>query len=467
MSKSTLEQLRETARGPVIAPEDAGYDEARKVYNGMIDRRPRIVFRCVDAADVMAAVDFARENELELSVRGGSHSAPGFGTNDDGLVIDLSLMKGIQVDPLTQMARAQGGCTWGDFNHATYGFGLATTGGIVSTTGIAGLTLGGGIGYLSRRHGLSVDNLLSADVVTADGRFVVASKAENDDLFWALRGGGGNFGVVTSFEYQLHPVKDIFVGLFFYPLDRAHEVFEFYRDFIETAPEEIGAFPAFHIAPPLPFIPEEHQGKPYCAIVSCWTGPLERGEHALEPIRRAAPTVAELVTPMPYPALNAAFDPLIPPGLQHYWKASFATELTDGAIEAHLEHGPRIPHVSTAVHIYPINGACNRVASEATAFAYRDAKFATVIAGMWEDPADNDNNIEWVRGYYKALEPHSSLGGYVNFMAADDQHRIEHNYKGNFERLREIKSRYDPDNLFHMNQNIQPAGTETRAPLGG
>jgi FAD/FMN-containing dehydrogenase len=456
MSKSTLEQLRETARGPVIAPEDAGYDEARKVYNGMIDRRPRIVFRCVDAADVMAAVDFARENELELSVRGGSHSAPGFGTNDDGLVIDLSLMKGIQVDPLTQMARAQGGCTWGDFNHATYGFGLATTGGIVSTTGIAGLTLGGGIGYLSRRHGLSVDNLLSADVVTADGRFVVASKAENDDLFWALRGGGGNFGVVTSFEYQLHPVKDIFVGLFFYPLDRAHEVFEFYRDFIETAPEEIGAFPAFHIAPPLPFIPEEHQGKPYCAIVSCWTGPLERGEHALEPIRRAAPTVAELVTPMPYPALNAAFDPLIPPGLQHYWKASFATELTDGAIEAHLEHGPRIPHVSTAVHIYPINGACNRVASEATAFAYRDAKFATVIAGMWEDPADNDNNIEWVRSYYKALEPHSSIGGYVNFMGADDQHRIEDNYKGNFERLREIKRRYDPGNVFHLNHNIAP-----------
>lgn len=457
MGKPTIEELRESARGEVITADSAGYDEARKVYNGMIDRRPRVVVQCVDAGDVMASVDFARENGLDLSVRGGSHSVPGFGTNDDGVVIDLSAMKGVRVDPLTQMVRAEGGCTWGDFNHATYAFGLATTGGVVSTTGIAGLTLGGGIGYLSRGFGLTLDSLVSADVVTADGQFLVASEEQNQDLFWALRGGGGNFGVVTSFEYQLHPVKDIFAGIFFFPLEHTREVLEFYRDYVATAPEEMGLFPAFQIAPPLPFIPEKEHGKTFCAIVSCWAGPLDRGEKALEPIRRAAPSVAELVTPMPYPALNSAFDELLPPGLQHYWKASFASELTDGAIEAHIEHGPKIPVVNSTMHIYPINGACHRVASDATAFAYRDATFATVIAGMWPDPADNDKNIKWVKDYYKALEPHSAAGGYINFMADDDQDRIHDNYKDNYSRLATIKKQYDPGNLFHENQNIKPA----------
>jgi FAD/FMN-containing dehydrogenase len=410
----------------------------------MIDRRPRAVVRCVDVGDVVATLNFARENGLDLSVRGGSHSVPGFGTNDGGVVMDLSWMKGVRVDPSTRTARAGAGCTWGDFNHATYPFGLATTGGVVSTTGIAGLTLGGGIGYLSRGRGLSLDNLLSADVVTADGRFLVASDKENTDLFWALRGGGGNFGVVTSFEYQLHPVKDIFAGIFFFPLERAGDVLEFYRDYVADAPEELGLFPAFQIAPPLPFIDESHQGKPFCAIVSCWAGPLEQGEQALEPIRKVAPTVAELVTPMPYPALNAAFDPLLPPGLQHYWKASFASELTDGAIKAHVEHGPNVPVVNSTMHIYPINGACHRV-------------FATVIAGMWPDAADNEKNTEWVKGYYAALQPHSESGGYVNFMAGDDQGRVQDNYKDNYGRLTGIKKRYDPDNVFHMNQNIEPA----------
>jgi len=457
MGKPTIEELRESARGEVITADDAGYDEARKVYNGMIDRRPRVIVCCVDAGDVMATVEFARENGLDLSVRGGSHSVPGFGTNDDGVVIDLSPMKGIRVDPLTETVRAEGGCTWGDFNHATYAFGLATTGGIVSTTGIAGLTLGGGIGYLSRGFGLTLDNLLSADVVTADGQFLVASENANQDLFWGLRGGGGNFGVVTSFEYQLHPVKDIFAGIFFFPLERTRDVLEFYRDYVATAPEEMGLFPAFQIAPPLPFIPEQEVGKTFCAIVSCWAGPLDQGEKALEPIRKAAPTVAELVTPMPYPALNSAFDALLPPGLQHYWKASFASELTDGAIEAHVEHGSKVPVVNSTMHIYPINGACNRVAPDATAFAYRDATFATVIAGMWPDPADNEKNIQWVKDYYAALEPHSAAGGYVNFMAGDDQGRIHDNYKDNYSRLASIKKQYDPGNLFHENQNIKPA----------
>jgi FAD/FMN-containing dehydrogenase len=458
MGTPTLEELKGSVRGQVIAADDPGYEEARKVYNAMIDRRPRVVVRCVDAGDVMLTVDFARENRLDLSVRGGSHSVPGFGTNDDGVVIDLSAMKGIRVDPATQTVRAEGGCTWGDFNHATYAFGLATTGGIVSTTGIAGLTLGGGIGYLSRGVGLTVDSLRSADVVTADGRFLLASETENEDLFWALRGGGGNFGVVTSFEYQLHPVKDIVAGIFLYPLERTRDVLEFYRDYVADAPEQMGLFPAFQIAPPLPFVPEGEVGKTFCAIISCWAGPPEDGEKALEPIQNAAPRAAEMVSPMPYPALNGAFDPLVPPGLQHYWKAAFASELTDGAIEAHLTHGPKVPVVNSTMHIYPINGACHRVPADATAFPYRDATFATVIAGMWPDPADNEKNIQWVKDYYQALEPHSSAGGYINFMAGDDQARIRDNYRDHYDRLASVKKTYDPTNLFHLNQNITPAG---------
>jgi FAD/FMN-containing dehydrogenase len=457
MAKLTIANLRTACRGPVITGDDPDYDAARKVYNGMIDRRPRVVVRTQDTGDVMAAVRFAGENSLDLSVRGGSHSVPGFGTNDGGVVIDLSNMKGIRVDPGAKTVRAEGGCTWGDFFHATYPFGLATTGGIISTTGIGGLTLGGGIGHLSRGFGLSIDNLLSADVVTADGRFLVASRKRNQDLFWALRGGGGNFGVVTSFEYQLHPVKDVFVGLIFFELSASRQVLEFYREYIEKAPEQVGAFFAFQIAPPLPFIPEKRHGEPLCLIVACWAGPLERGQKALAPIRKAGPVAAELVTPMPFPALNSAFDALLPPGLQHYWKASFAAEITDGAISAHLQHGPKVPVVNSTVHIYPINGACHRVRSNATAFAYRDASFATVIAGMWPNPADNARNIKWVKDYYAAIHPHSAPGGYVNFMAEDDQGRVRDNYKGNYSRLVSIKKKYDPKNLFHINQNIKPS----------
>jgi FAD/FMN-containing dehydrogenase len=381
---------------------------------------------------------------------------PGFGTNDGGVVIDLGGMTSVRVDPRARTARAEGGCQWGGFNHATHAFGLATTGGIIASTGIAGLTLGGGIGYLSRAFGLSCDNLLSADVVTADGRFLVASERENADLFWALRGGGGNFGVVTSFEYRLHPVKDILAGLFFFSVDRARDVLEFYREYVEKAPEALGLFPAFQIAPPLPFIPEKDHGKTFCIIVSCWAGPMDQGEAALAPIRKIAPLVAEMVAPMPYPVLNGMFDPLLPAGLQHYWKADFAATLTDAAIKAHTEHGPKVPVVNSTMHIYPINGACHRVAPDATAFAYRDAKFATVIAGMWPDPADNAKNIKWVKDYYQAVHPHSLPGGYINFMADDDQSRIRDNYKGNYDRLVSIKKTYDPTNLFHMNQNIKP-----------
>ena len=456
MAGTTIEQLREQVRGQVIAPQDEGYEDARKVYNAMIDRRPAVVIRPASADDVIAAVNFAREGGLDLAVRGGGHSVPGFGTCDDGVVIDLSGMRAVTVDAAASTARAEGGATWGDFNDATYPFGLATTGGIISTTGIAGLTLGGGIGYLARGFGLSCDNLASAEVVTADGRLVTASERENEDLFWALRGGGGNFGVATSLEYRLHPVGDIYGGPMFFELADAADVLRFYREFIPDAPEQFGGFPAWQIAPPLPFIPEERHGEPFLAFVACWAGPLEEGEQALAPLHQVAPVVAEHVGPMPYPALNSAFDALVPPGLQHYWKANFVKELTDEAIDAHLQHGPKVPVVNSTVHIYPINGACHRVASDATAFAYRDANFATVIAGMWPDPAENDANTRWVRDYYDATAPLSEEGGYVNFMAADDQERIKANYKGNYERLVEVKRSYDPGNLFHLNQNIKP-----------
>ena len=452
----TIDKLREQVRGDVITAENDSYEQARKVHNAMIDKRPAVVVRPVNVGDVMAAVNFAREGNLDLAIRGGGHSVPGFGTCDDGVVIDLSRMRGVRVDPEKRTARAEGGATWGDFNAATHAFGLATTGGIISTTGVAGLTLGGGIGYLARGFGLSCDNLVSIDLVTADGKFLVASEKENEDLFWAIRGGGGNFGVVTSLEFRLHPVKDIYGGPMFFELKHVRDVLSWFRDYIKTAPEEMGGFPAFQIAPPLPFIPEKRHGEPLIAFVACWAGRLDQGERALKPVHDVAPVVAEHVGPMPYPALNSAFDGLVPPGLQHYWKANFVKELNDESIAAHAEHGPKVPVVNSTVHIYPINGACHQVAPDQTAFAYRDANFATVIAGMWPDPAQNAANTRWVRDYYDATAPHSEAGGYINFMAGDDQTRIRTNYKGNYDRLVDIKKKYDPDNLFHVNQNIKP-----------
>jgi FAD/FMN-containing dehydrogenase len=456
MTTATVGQLRDQVRGETITADESAYEKARRVHNAMIDRRPRVIVRCAGTDDVAAAVNFARDGGLDLAVRGGSHSVPGFGTADDAVVIDLSRMQAVEVDPATRTARAQGGATWGAFDGATHAHGLATTGGIVSTTGIGGLTLGGGIGYLARGVGLSCDNLVAAEVVTADGRTLAASERENEDLFWALRGGGGNFGVVTSFEYRLHPVGEIYGGPMLYELDDAATVLKFFRDFIRDAPEQFGGFPAWQIAPPLPFIPENRHGEPFLIFIACWAGPIEEGEAALKPFHEVAPVVAEHVGPMPYPALNSAFDELVPPGLQHYWKANFVKELTDDAIDAHLKHGPKLPAVNSTVHIYPINGACHRVAPDATAFAYRDATFAMVIAGMWPDPADNEANIAWVRDFYEATAPHSEEGGYINFMAADDHDRIRASYRNNYDRLVDVKRKYDPDNLLHLNQNIRP-----------
>jgi len=458
MPENSIDELREQVRANVLDKSDDGYDAARAVHNGMYDKHPLVVIQAEQTADVVAAVDYARTHGLDLAVRGGGHSAPGFGTADDSIVVDLSAMRSVHVDPVRRVARIGGGATWGDVNYATHAFGLATPGGIVSTTGVGGLTLGGGIGYLSRGYGLSIDNVLSAEVVTADGQIRTASAEENADLFWALRGGGGNFGVVTSFEFQLHPVDEVYVGLFFYEVDAAGDLLRFFRDFIKDAPEELGGFPAFQVAPPLPFIPEDRHGDTFCAAVVHWAGPLEDGERMMKPFRDIAPVVAEMVGPMPYPALNTAFDAMFPKGIRSYWKGSFVTELTDDAIAAHLEHGPKVPDATCTMHLYPINGACHRVGADETAFAYRDATFAMVLLAAWEDPALDQQRIDWVRGYYDAVSPHSEAGGYVNFMGDDDRGRVRDTYRGNYDRLVEVKRAYDPENLFHLNQNIDPKG---------
>jgi FAD/FMN-containing dehydrogenase len=455
---NTIEALTETVRGRVVTAADSDYDDARVVYNGMHDRKPGAIIQCVDAADVMATIAAARDGGRDLAIRGGGHSVPGFGTVDDGLVIDLSRMNNVWVDPAKKVARVGGGATFGDVDHATYPFGLAAPGGIISTTGVGGLTLGGGIGYLTRSVGLSIDNLLSADVVLADGRQVTARDYQNEDLFWALRGGGGNFGVVTSFQFQLHEVGDVVGGPMFFEFDDAAAVLQGYRDYIADAPEQLGCFFGWQIAPDLPFIPKDRVGDLFCVLVACWNGPHEEAEQVFRPLRDAAEVKAELVNVLPFPALNSLFDDSVPKGMQHYWKADFITELTDEAIAVHVEHGKNTPHISSSMHLHPINGAAQRVGADETAFGHRDKNFSPVIAGIWDDPADNVANIKWVKDYYAAIHPHSgSDGGYVNFMSDDDDHRAADNYGVNFERLAAVKETYDPDNVFHINQNIVPA----------
>lgn len=464
MSTTAFNALRENVRGTVIEPDDPDYESARRVYNAMADRRPAAVLRVSQTADVIAAVRFAREAGLPLALRGGGHSAPGFGTVDDGLVLDFSGRRGVWVDPRAKRARAEAGATWGDYNHATHAFGLASTGGIVGSTGVAGLTLGGGIGYLSRKYGLACDNLVSADVVLADGTFVRASAEENEDLFWALRGGGGNFGVVTSFEFGLHVLDSVHVGIVAFPAASGFEVGQFYRDWLATQPEELGAFFAYHQAPPVPFIPEEWHGRQVCLIVGMWAGDPAEGDARWRPVLEAGPVVGSLVARMPYPFLNGAFDEGNPPGLQGYWKGDFARELSDDILRVANEFGATVPSLATANHFYPIDGAVQRVAPEATAFPYRSVGFSPVIAGQWESPADNEANIAWVRSYWAALHQFTEPAGYINFQDADDQARVEVNYAANYRRLAEVKTKYDPDNFFRVNQNIKPVLLGQTAP---
>jgi FAD/FMN-containing dehydrogenase len=452
-----MDNFAAAVRGRVIRPEDADYEQARRVYNADIDRHPLLIVQCADVADVIHCVNYAREQRLPAAVRCGGHSAPGFGTCDGGIVIDLSRLKGIRVDAEAGTAQVQGGCTWGDIDHATHVFGLATPGGILSTTGVGGLTTGGGFGYLSRRYGLACDNLISADVVTADGQLRTVSAARDADLFWAIRGGGGNFGIVTSFEFRLHPVEQIYAGPILYPLDQAAAVLRFFREFMRTAPREFSGFFAFLIVPPGPPFPEHLHGKTLCAIVCSCLGDIQAAEEIVKPLQEFGPPLLVLNHPMPYPFLQSMFDGLLPPGLHHYWKADFIGDLTDEAIAEHVKFGPNIPTVNSAMHIYPMDGAIHDVRRNDTAFAYRDVKFVHIIAAVTGEPARLPDYRDWVRDYWAALHPHSAGGAYVNFLMEEGDERISASYAGNQERLAAVKAKYDPENVFRVNQNIRPS----------
>jgi FAD/FMN-containing dehydrogenase len=445
-------------RGAVVQPSDPRYDDARAVYNAMIDKFPALIARCVDVADVIAAVNFAREHGFLVAIRGGGHNGAGLGTCDGGLVIDLSQMKGVHVDPDARTARVAGGCTWGDVDHATHAFGLATPSGIISTTGVGGLTLGGGLGHLSRTCGLSIDNLLEVDVVLADGRFVTASEREHEDLFWAVRGGGGNFGVVTSFLFRLHPIDTVIGGPTFWPLDQAAEVMRWYRDFLPAAPEELNGFFAFLTVPPAPPFPEHLRLQKMCGVVWCYTGPAEKADEVFAPVQQVGTPALHGVQSMPFPALQSAFDGLYPPGDQWYWRADFVDELSDEAIARHIEHAHRMPTMQSTMHLYPIDGAVHWVANHETAFAYRGAKWASVFAGVDPDPANAEIIKDWTIEYWEALHPYSAGGAYVNMMMDEGQERVQASYRENYPRLAAVKRAYDPDNFFRVNQNIRPAG---------
>ncbi len=445
-------------RGDVIEPGDPDYDDARTLYNGMIDKRPRLIARCTDAADVVAAVELGRRSGLLVAVRGGGHNGPGLGSCDGGIVIDLSRMKGVRVDSAARTVRVAAGCTQGDVDHATHVYGLAVPAGIVGTTGVAGLTLGGGHGYLTRKHGLTIDNLLEADVVLADGSIVTASAARNPDLFWALRGGGGNFGVVTSFLFRAHPVSTVYGGPIFWEMERAGEIMRWYRDFLPDAPRELCSFLGMKRVPSVDGFPKDLWGRRVCVLVSCYDGPEAAGIAALEPVRKALPRpVLDGMRTLPFPALQSLFDPLLPKGLQWYWKADFVKELSDEAIQAHLEHAARVPEGLSLMHLYPIDGAVHEIASEATAWSCRDATWSMVIAGIHSDPAHAATVSRWAKDYWNAVHPFNPGGAYVNFMMADEgDARVRATYGANYARLVEIKARFDPENLFRVNQNIEP-----------
>jgi FAD/FMN-containing dehydrogenase len=457
LQPETIAQFRGQLRGQLIEPGDPRYAEARKVYNAMIDRNPRLIAECADVADVMTAIRFARDNDIRVSVRGGGHNAAGLGVADDALVIDLSPIRYVHVDPSSRTVRVGGGNKWSDVDHATHAFGLAVPSGVIGSTGVGGLTLGGGMGHLTRKHGLTIDNLLSADVVLADGSFVVASAEENPDLFWALRGGGGNFGVVTSFLFQAHPVHTVCAGPMLWELEQAADMMKWYREFIVRAPEEINGFFAFLTVPPGPPFPEHLHMKKMCGIVWCYPGEMERANQILEPVRSFRKPAFEFFVPMPMPMLQSMFDGLYPPGLQWYWKADFVNQLSDEAIAKHVQHGSKLPNMFSTMHMYPINGAAHRVSNSETPWSYRDAQWSQVIVGVDPDPANRDAITEWARNYYNDLHPYGAGGAYVNFMMDEGEDRIRATYRGNYDRLAAIKAKYDPENFFRVNQNIRPA----------
>lgn len=456
INEESINTFEASLRGQLIRQDAPEYDEARTIYNAMIDKRPLLIVKCANAGDVISAVNFGRENKLDTSIRSGGHNGPGLAIVDDGLVIDLSEMKGIRVNPKTKTARVEPGCTWGDVDHATHAFGLATPSGVLSTTGVGGLTLGGGHGYLTRKYGLTIDNLISADVVLHDGTLVHANKNENSDLFWALRGGGGNFGVVTSFEYQLHPVKNIIGGPMFWPIDQLKTTMKWYNNWLPKMPDDVYAFYLTAEVPPGDPFPEEIHGEKVCGLLWCYTGETENFEKFVQQARDVAEPIFEFTGEMPYPAIQSMFDDLYPKGHQWYWKGDFVKELNDEAIEIHDQFG-RVPTTQSTMHLYPVNGAVHKVAKEDTAWEKRDANWSMVIAGVDPDPEKVETLKKWGRNYWEALHPHTLGGAYINFMMEEGEERIKATYGDNYARLQKIKATYDPDNFFHVNQNITPA----------
>ena len=459
MRDEDIGQFRQNLRGRLITRSDSDYDEARSLYNAMIDKRPLLIAKCVDTADIIAAVNFGREHHLLIAIRGGGHNGPGLASCDDGLVIDLSMMKGVRVDPARAIVRVEPGCTSGDVDHATHVFGLAVPFGIVASTGVAGLTLGGGTGYLTRKHGLTIDNLLEADVVLADGSFVTASENDHPDLFWALRGGGGNFGVVTSFLFRAHPVKMVYAGPIFWDAAHAREIMRAYRDFLPKAPEELGIFVGLKTVPSMEPFPREAWGKRACALISSFNGSETDGKKTLAPLLDKLPSpFFDWMGVMPFPAIQSMFDPIFPKGLQWYWKGDFVKDLPDEAIDVHIAEAAKAPSEISLMHLYPIDGAAMRVAKDETPWGGRNATFSMAIAAVDPRPSQAEKLKSWGRAYWNAVHKFNPGGGYVNFMDADEgEARVKASYGEHYERLAAIKKKYDPANLFRVNQNIRPA----------
>ncbi len=460
LNEAALKTLQIKLSGRLLTPASPGYDEARTIWNGMIDRRPALIVRCLNADDVVQAVRLAAQRQLVLAVRGGGHNIAGNAVCDGGLMIDLSQMKAVRVDADRRTARVEAGATLADFDRETQAFGLATPLGINSTTGIAGLTLGGGFGWLSRSLGLSIDNLISADVVTAAGHQVTASESENADLFWAIRGGGGNFGVVTSFEFRLHPVgPEVLSGLIVHPLSAARDVLHFYRDFIRSAPEEFACWFVLRKAPPLPFLAPEWHGKEILALAVCYAGAIADGERVAKPLRDFGKPLADVIAPHPFAAWQTILDPLLTPGARNYWKSHDFRELGDGLIDVLLDAAQHIPDPQTEIAFAQLGGAITRVPNEATAYGHRDAQFVMNVHGRWDDPTKDQECIGWARGLFDAAAPFATGAVYVNFLTQDEQDRVRAAYGPNYDRLAVLKRKYDPTNLFRMNQNIRPAAS--------
>jgi hypothetical protein len=454
---STIETLRTKLRGKIVQPGSAEYDASRKVFNGMIDREPRYIVYCTDTADVIETVRFSRENNIRTSIRGGGHNAAGLGICDDGLVIDLSGIDFTHVDPDNRTVRVGGGAVWGKVDHTTHAFGMAVPSGIYAGTGVGGLTLGGGHGYLSMKYGLTIDNLLEADLVLADGRYVRASESQNEDLFWAIRGGGGNFGVAVAFRFRMHEVSTVYAGPMLWEMDQAEEVMQWYREYILAAPHDMYGFLAMMRVPPVAPFPEPLHNKAMCGIVWCYSGPLDKAEVAFKPIRNVGDIALDMVGPIPFPALQGMFDPLLISGMQLYWKADFITDWKDDAIRKNIEYGNSIPTTLSTMHLYPINGAVQNVKSHETAWSYRDVNFSQVVVGVDPDPAKKDVISSWAKNYWRdAIHPFSSGGAYVNFMMEEGDDRVKATYRDNYSRLAKVKTKYDPDNFFNVNQNIKP-----------